>query len=442
VQTALGIAYRDLSFDFIPDSGLQPGLEAGFNQQLPVSGKLDFTDAFVEFSVPLLKELPGFQKLDLIGGVRTSDNNLFGRVETWKANLDWTITDWARFRGGVQHAVRSPNIQELFAPQLNNFPNGAGSDPCNTTGTIAAQYRNGPTGAQVQALCAAQSAAAGLGSYVQPAGQFNGITGGNPNLTPETADSFTAGFVVSSPSDAGLFERLSFSVDYWSVDVEEVIAAVGAVTIVQRCFNRDDANPTYDINNTWCEQFNRDANNGGVIELEQLSRNQSFINTSGVDLTTNWGFGLGAGSLDFQLVATWIEKFETQTTPDDPVNDFVGSIGSVTATATPKWKGTLMTSYSLDNLQAQLAVRYIDSMIHANVVTGSSPVSNTGVPETWYLDLSGRYDLTDSVTLRLGVNNLLDQEPRLYTPNVQANTDPSTYDVLGRRYFIGVNMRM
>ncbi len=442
VQTAIGAAYRDLSFDFRPDGGLQPGLVAGFNQQLPVSGELDFTDVFVEFSVPLLKDIPGIQKLDLITGIRTTDNNLFGADETWKANLDWTITDSFRFRGGVQHAVRTPNIAELYAPQLNNFPTGTGSDPCNTTGTIAAQYRNGPNAAQVLALCNAQSAAAGLSSYVQPNGQFTGITGGNPNLPPESADSFTAGFVVDTPFEAKLFENMSFSIDYWAIDVEDVIAAVGAVTIVQRCFNRDNAYPTYDINNTWCQQFDRDPNNGGIINLEQLSRNQSFINTSGIDLTTNWGFSVGSGNLDFRLVGTWVEKFETQTTNVDPVNDFVGSIGQTTGSATPTWKGTLMTSYSRENLQAQLTVRFIDNMIHGNVVTGSSPVSNTGVPETWYIDLSGRYNLTDNVTFRLGVNNLLDQEPRLYSPNVQANTDPSTYDVLGRRYFVGFDVRM
>jgi outer membrane receptor protein involved in Fe transport len=442
IQTAIGVGYRDLSFDFRPDSGLQPGLVAGFNQQLPVSGKLDFTDFFAEFSVPLLKDLPGIQKLDLITGIRTTDNNLFGDDQTWKANLDWTITDSIRFRGGLQHAVRSPNIQELFAPQLNNFPNGAGSDPCNTTGTIATQYRNGPDGAQVQALCAQQSAAAGLNSYVQPAGQFNGITGGNPNLTPETADSYTAGFVFESPFEGKYVERLSVSLDYWAIDVEDIIAAVGAVTIVQRCYNRDNANPTYDINNTWCQLFNRDPNNGGVIELQQLSRNQAFINTSGIDLTANWGFPVGPGNLDFRVVGTWVEKFESQTTSDDPVNNFLGSIGATTGSATPKWKGTLLTTYSMQNLQGQLTVRFIDNMIHANVVTGSSPLSNTGVPETWYLDLSGRYDLTENVTFRVGVNNLLDQEPRLYTPNIQANTDPSTYDVLGRRYFVGFDVRM
>jgi outer membrane receptor protein involved in Fe transport len=442
IQTAIGAAYRDLTFDFRPDGGLQPGLVAGFNQQLPVSGALDFTDLFAEFSIPLLKDIPGIQKLDLITGIRTTDNNLFGADETWKANLDWTITDSFRFRGGVQKAVRTPNINELYAPQLNNFPNGASSDPCNTGGAIAAQYRNGPNGAQVQALCAAQSAIAGGALFNQPSGQFTGITGGNPNLTPESADSFTAGLVVDKPFDGDLFGNMSFSLDYWSIDVEEVIAAVGAVTIVQRCFNRDGANPTYDINNIWCQNFDRDPNNGGVINLEQLSRNQAFIKTSGIDLTTNWGFPVGSGNLDFRVVTTWVEKYETQTTSVDPVNDYVGSIGNTTGSATPKWKGTLITSYSRENLMGQLTVRFIDNMIHANVVTGSSPVQNTGVPETWYVDLSGRYELTENVTFRVGVNNVLDQEPRLYSPNIQANTDPSTYDVLGRRYHIGIDMRL
>jgi iron complex outermembrane receptor protein len=86
--------------------------------------------------------------------------------------------------------------------------------------------------------------------------------------------------------------------------------------------------------------------------------------------------------------------------------------------------------------------RFLDEMIHANVVTGSSPLTNTGVDSTWYFDLNSSYELTDRITLRLGVNNVTNQEPRLYTPNVQANTDPSTYDILGRRYFFGFDMRM
>ncbi len=443
VQAAVGASWRDITLKFQPDSGLQPGLVAGFNQQLPVSGKLNYTDLFTEVSVPILRDLPLVQNLSLTGGYRNTDNNLFGNDGSWKLTMDWKMIDSLRFRGGFQRAVRSPNINELFAPQLNNFPTFTNSDPCNTTGPIAAQYRNGPNGAQVQALCAAQSVVAGGAGYVQPAGQANGITGGNPDLHPETSDSWTAGLVFTSHSDHPLLERLTFSLDYFSIELEEVIAAVGAVTIVQRCYNRDGANPTFDLNNQWCQLFNRDQGNGGVIELQQLSRNQAFINVSGIDFALDWRFALGerAGDLGFALIGTWTDKSEQQTTSVDPVYDFAGSIGQVTASAVPEWRGTFTTTWSLRDLQLQATARYIDSMIHANVVTGSSPLSNTGVDATWYVDLAGTYNFTDRLTFRLGVVNLTNQEPRLYTPNVQANTDPSTYDVLGRRYFAGVKMR-
>ncbi|MBB6096533.1 outer membrane receptor protein involved in Fe transport [Povalibacter uvarum] len=445
VMVAVGAGYRDLSFDFRPDGGLQPGLVAGFNQQLPVNGKLNFTDLFGEVNIPILADLPGVKSLGVTAGVRTTDNNIFGDDETWKLSLDWSIVDWARFRAGVQKAVRSPSITELFSPQVNNFPTFTNQDPCNVSGAIAAQYRNGPDGAQVRALCTAQSATAGGATYVQPSGQATGITGGNPNLSPETADSFTVGFVLQSPFDSPALDRLSMSVDYWSIELEDVIGAIEASTIVQRCFNREGANPNYDINNAWCQMFSREQSNGGVINLQQLQVNQAFFNTSGIDLTFGYGFDMGdVGDLSFQLVGTWIEKFEEQTavTPFDPVYDYGGTIGSTTGTSYPEWKGTLVTAYTLNDFRTQLQARYIDAMDHRNTVTGGSPVANTSVPATWYLDMTASYDVLDNVTIRLGVNNLTNQEPRLYTPNVQANTDPSLYDVLGRRYFLGFEMRM
>jgi iron complex outermembrane receptor protein len=444
VQAAFGASYRDLDFDFKPDSALQPGLVAGFNQQLPVSGYLDYVDYFGEVVVPVLNDLPGVKSLSLTAGYRSTDNNISGKDDTYKLTADWTVVDAVRVRGGFQHAVRSPSIAELFSPQLNNFPTFTNQDPCNTTGAIAATYRNGPNAAQIQALCASQSPVAGGGTYVQPNGQANGITGGNPDLTPEAADSYTLGFVFSSPWDTSALSRLSVALDYWSIELEDVIAAVGATDIVQRCYNRDNANPTFDPNNSWCQLFNRDQGNGGVIELQQLSQNQAFINTSGLDLTVNWGMPIGDrfGDLNVQWMTTWVEKYETQTTDVDPVFDYVGSIGSTTGSSTPEWKSTLVLGWSLDAFQTQLTTRYLDAMVNANTVTGGSPVSNTGTPETWYFDLSASYDITENVSIRATVNNLTDQEPRLYSPNVQSNTDPSLYDVLGRRYFVGVNFKL
>ena len=448
VQTAMGIAYRDLDFDFKPDSGLVPGAVAGFNEQKPVKGVLEFTDVFVETSVPILKDLPLIQSLSVTLGARHSNSNISGGNSSFKINGDWQVVDSFRFRGGYQTAVRAPNVNELFAPQLNNFPSITASDPCNTTGAIAATYRNGSNAALVTALCAAQSPVAGGTAYVQPAGQATGITGGNPDLGVEDSKSFTAGAVYRSNSENPWLSGFNASIDYWSIKLENVIASVDATTIIQRCYNRDGANPTFSNSNSWCQMFKRDANNGGIIDLKQLSLNQAFKETSGVDLALNWGFGLDlvglpeAGSLRFNLVTTWLEKFTEQTTDVDPVNDRAGTISQSTATAYPEWKSTFNATYTLKDFEVQTTSRYIGEMVHFNTVTGGSSTSNTGTKATWYHDISARYELSDSLTLRIGVNNVLDQEPRIYTPNVQANTDPSTFDVLGRRYFIGLNLKL
>lgn len=447
-QVVFGTAWRDLDFDFKPDAGLQPGIVAGFNEQKPVNGYLEYLDIYAEASIPLLKELPFIKALDLNLGARRSNNNHTGVANSFKATLDWSITDALRFRGGYQTAVRAPNVSELFAPQLNNFPNIAGNDPCNTTGTIAATYRNGANGAKVAALCAAQSPVAGGSTYVQPAGQAHAIIGGNPDLKPEAGNSYTLGFVYRPNFQSPWLSGLTATVDYWSISLEEQIAAVGATTIIQRCYNRDGANSTYDINNQWCKLFQRDQSNGSVIFLQQLDRNQAFIDTSGVDLTLNWNWNLGdilnnpkAGVLAFNIVTTWVEQYKTQVTSVDPVYEYVGTIGTTTGSATPEWRATYGVDYTVGKFSVGLTSRFIDDMYHANVVTGSSATSNTGTPDTWYHDIAMRYELTKNIGVRFGVNNVEDLEPRIYSPNIQANTDPSTYDVLGRRYYFGVKVK-
>jgi iron complex outermembrane receptor protein len=49
--------------------------------------------------------------------------------------------------------------------------------------------------------------------------------------------------------------------------------------------------------------------------------------------------------------------------------------------------------------------------------------------------------MADTLELRAGVENLTDETPPLYTAAVQMNTDPSTFDVLGRRYFLRANLK-
>jgi iron complex outermembrane receptor protein len=447
MQAAVGASYRDLDFSFLPDSGLQPGIVAGFNEQLPVAGRLDYTDYFTEIYVPIVGDLPMMKSLAASVGLRSTDNNLFGAATTYKLALDWAITDQYRVRTSMQHAIRAPSIADLFSPQLNNFPTATDQDPCNTTGAGSFNSTSGrnatddgtATGnplagvrASMQALCSAQGAVSGGPTFFQPFGQFQSIVGGNPNLEEESSDSLSFGLVATP------LERLTFTIDYFSIEMEDVIAAVGAVTIARRCFNQDGANPTYDPNNSWCQLFSRDQSDGRIINLQQLSQNQAFINIEGVDITANYGLGVGPGQLGVSLLATYLLKSETQVTSVDPVRDFAGTIGQVTATSNPEWRGTILTSYSWNNLSANVTNRYISAMDHGNTVTGGSPLTNTGVEATWYTDVGAEYKLPNNIKLRAGINNVSNQQPRLYTPNVQANTDPSLYDVLGRTFFVGV----
>lgn len=437
MQAAVGATYRDVDFDFRPDSGLQPGIVAGFNEQLPVAGRLDYTDYFAEVYVPLLADMPAVKNLSATLGVRSTDNNLFGVATSYKATLDWSINDMFRARGGFQHAIRSPNISELFAPQLNNFPNAADQDPCNTAGPNASNPefgRNGPNGAAVEALCGVQApGVADDPAFVQPFGQFQAIVGGNPDLQEETADTFSIG-LVATPLD-----RLNFTIDYFSIELEDVIAGVGAVTIVQRCFNRDGANPTYDNNNFWCQLFERDPADGRVINLEQLAQNQAFNTVEGIDISANYGLGVGPGELNLALLTTYLLANEQQVTSVDPVYDYAGTIGQGTGTSAPEWKATFLTAYKWNNLSAAVTNRYISAMDHALTVTGGSA---DGVDATWYTDVAADYKLPNNLKIRGGINNISNQSPRLYAPNVQANTDPSLYDVLGRSFFVGISWEM
>ena len=440
VQAAFGASYRELSYDFRPDGGLQPGLVAGFNQALPVGGFLNWTDVFGELLVPIVKDLPFAKDVSLSLGYRVSDVSNAGSSDSWKANLEWEINDWLRFRGGLQTAIRSPSISELYSQQTNGFPSFDLSDPCDVRLPATAVYgRNGPNAAKVAALCATQSAVAAGPSFTW-SGQANAISGGNPDLSPETSESWTAGFVARSPfKTGGWADSLYLSVDYWSIALEDVIAAPGAGVAVQRCFNRDNANPNFDPNNEWCQLFNRNQANGGVENLKLLARNQAMTETSGVDIAFNGAVDTdNIGKFSLSVLSTWLEKNTSQLSSVDPMYDYVGTIGSGTGSAAPEWRHTVSATWAYEPVSLTIQGRYIDEMKHSNTVTGGS---GTGTPDIWYWDLRGSWNINDTLSVRGGVNNLFNEEPPLYSPNIQSNTDPSTFDVLGRRYFIGLTAR-
>ena len=131
--------------------------------------------------------------MSIEAGYRFSDYSTGFSTDTYKAGLDWAPVDQVRFRGSYQRAVRAPNVGELFSSQSVALDGSI--DPC--TGTPG----DPPEATQAECLLTGMTAAQYLAfSPPNPAGQYNGLLGGNPNLTPETSDTISFGVVIRRKS--------------------------------------------------------------------------------------------------------------------------------------------------------------------------------------------------------------------------------------------------
>ncbi|GAA0614211.1 TonB-dependent receptor [Brevundimonas kwangchunensis] len=460
VRFAYGLQYREDTFAFRPDASLAQtnpivtrpdggttgGSEiAGFNPSQALVGATNSTEAFLELLVPVVSDLPFIQQLDLNLGYRAANFDTVGLTSSYKAEIDWLVVDGLRIRSGVQRAVRAPSIGELYAPAGTTFgaigsptATGLGGDPCDRRSS----YRTGPNAAQVTALCTAQAAAAGAPGYSYTNAQVSGIASGNPDLTEETADSFTIGAVLSSQAQSPWFSGMSASLDYYSIEIADVIAPIASADQIQSCFNANGQNPTYDPNNEFCRLFSRDPLSGNIFNATERNDNLTSLKTSGIDMQVDWrvvmeDVGLPAwGNLSLNVIVGWLESRERQSIEGGTFVERVGTIDVNSAGQTqtfPEWKSLTSLNWSNGDFGAGFRWRFVDEMTVFN--------SNVVLDATSYFDMNANWNITESVSLRGTVNNITDEQPQTWVPGVQANTDPSTYDILGRRFSIGLTAK-
>jgi outer membrane receptor protein involved in Fe transport len=399
--------------------------------------------------VPILKDMTGADFLGVDLGYRYSDYNLAGSHSTYKVALQWNPIESLKVRGSYNRAIRAPSINELFLPEQENFPQY--SDPCNFNST----FRTGPDAAQVAALCQAQGIpAATLPTFTQLNPQARSFVGGNLDLEPETADTYTAGVAWQSRADSVWASNLSASVDYWNYEIEDVIGSFAVSSIIARCFNQLDSNPTYDPNNAFCNLFTRSTANFGVQDVLATNQNLGGLKREGVDMQLDYGLPLDAfgadpkwGSLSFNVLFTYLLTAESQETVTSPWFDRVGTIGQTVASAFPEIKGRVATSWSVGDFLFRYTMRYIDGMdvVNNDAILSPSTGAEPKVDSYLYHDLSARWNATDMISVTAGITNISDEDPPIYTTSAQAgiqsNTDPSTYDVLGLRYFVNVGVK-
>jgi outer membrane receptor protein involved in Fe transport len=447
----VGAEYRKEALDFQVDEAFRTGDLAGQGGPiLSVSGDFDVREAFAEIQVPIVSH-SFFEELTLGAGYRYSDykvNNHHFSTDTYKLSVEFAPIHDIRARASYNRAVRAPNVVELFAPQSVGL--AGTSDPC--AGAV-------PTATPAQCLLTGATAGQYGSITPNPAGQYNALAGGNPNLTPETADTYTVGLVIQPRWIPGL----ALTADYFNIKVNDVIGVIGFNTIMNQCITTGDP--------FFCSRIHRangngslffpvtDVNNGGFIT--DTNSNLGSLQTKGFDFQGSYSRRLGGlGSLSASFVGTYLTDLIINPLADIKFN-CAGFYGLQCGTPNPKWRHKFRLGLTLPNgLGISGQWRHFSSVKDDTLsddpdLQSSTPVRpfDAKLNARDYFDLALTARLSDKYNFRMGINNLLDTDPPLASntasgpygartapPFGNGNTFPQVYDSMGRFLFAGVTI--
>jgi outer membrane receptor protein involved in Fe transport len=448
LQLALGSEYRDVSSDTLPDAEFQTGdLASTGGPTLPVGGTIVSWDQYFEARLPLIEDEPFAKSLTTDDSYRHSHyavSNGFD-TNTFSAGLTWAPTQDVRFRGTFTRAVRAPNVTELFSPQSVALDGTA--DPCAGPSPVFSATQCANTG--VSSAKYGKVAA-------NPASQYNGFTGGNPALKPETAITTSFGIGITPH----WVPNLRLQIDYFDINIRNVIRSIGENTILNDCATQD----------LFCDFIHRDAL--GTLWLTRSGfvtdtlANVGNLREKGIDFDLSYAHDIGRlGRLNASFVGTYLDELDN--TPvaalGSSTYDCAGFYGP-TCSSTPagsggpdfKWRHDMSVTWEtpVQPLSVTLGWRYLDSVqlesLSSNPNLGApgsvaaGTISNTDarLPSISYIDTSVGYHVTANIQLRVGCNNLLDKDPPVIgatnipsPPTGNGNTMPGTYDWGGRFVF-------
>jgi hypothetical protein len=411
----------------------QAGLNAG-NAIPRTEGSFNVKELFGEVRVPLAKNLPFVRSLAFTGAVRGADYSTVGSVSSWNAGLEWSPVSDFRVRFTRALSTRAPNINELFSPPSQDFPQIV--DPCDgvtpaDTGTLATRCR--------AATGVATNIAANAGVFTLNQADLQGTSqfeGGNPGLQEEKGRSWTLGFVYT-PS---FLRNFSLEVDYYKIEVQDAIQLYPDQFILNQCYTGDTSFCRFVVR----RPTNVGGNSAGSIAfVNNQTANTGGLFSEGVDLTLNYAAVVGPGRLTTRF--TWTHLLDDWTRPTaDSEKDFrIGEVG----VAKDKW--ALTAGYTMGPFGVSSTMTYIaKSKIDDQLLVGGfgAEAGSKTVPAKTYVDLQLNYTVGKSM-FYLGIDNAFDTKaPRFDTNGLinggttGAGTAADVYDAIGRRYYAGVRM--
>jgi len=457
VRAAVGATYRKNSLTFRPDVLLdaQSFLDqpVGLFASNGTSGSTNVKEVYGELLVPILSGVPFVQRFELELGGRISDYNTAGTIETYKALGNWTVNDYVSLRGGYQFANRAPNVAELYQGQAQAVVGFGPSDPC-LSNTLApwGNVPSNPDRARVIELCKqlnpspdvfynqGDNALTWAGPFGDRFGLELGVVTGNPNLDSEKAKTITLGGILRSPFEDDLLSDVTATVDFYQIKVDDTIAPTDAVAVYQDCFNGFGNNPDFDPDYISCTYITRD-NLGYRLRVDTPYVNTGKLITRGIDFTVNWAFPLGElGRLNINYQGNYLLTFKAQDTPQTPIFENAGTFGQG---GQYKYKSNTTATFFRGDWALGLRWRHLSGIKDATYVTNPD---TTILPVGAYdiFDMFGNWQITETVALRAGIDNLLDKQPPRTGVDPGVNnglgTNASYYDVIGRRFYGGINL--
>ena len=416
---AAGWETREDSGSTLNDALILQGITtAGTSQN--TAGSYEVDDLYME-----LLWVKGNMEISL--ATRYSDYSTFGDTTNSELGVQYTLNDMITLRGTFSESFRAPSVPDLFGGTFLSYPTG--DDACDDL-TIIDELGNAvadqPASAEAPAVCQAQGVPAF--GFVSSVVQIPTLYGGNPNVQPETSESYTMGAVIN-PTDS-----LTVTVDYWNIEIDNAIGTVGTTDLIAFCVEQG----------LFCDKTERYGAGTGVLQgqiIKVIDTNDNVGTEaySGVDLAVIADLpSIAGGDLTLDMQATYNDETQVITGYGNVVENLSGT-NSYDYGMYTRWRGMSSLNWNRGDLSVQVMNRYIHGYTDKVDDFWVLEDTYTEIDAVIYTDVRVSYMTNNYGTHTFGVNNLLDTEVPFVPSAFSANTDIENYDTLGPVMFYRFN---
>ncbi|WP_420430226.1 TonB-dependent receptor domain-containing protein [Kordiimonas sp.] len=436
-RVSFGVEYRFEGLDDVPDSTLVQRPVAGTLRYPGSSGSFSVYDAYADITLPLLANIPAIEELTMTAGWRVSSASTVGSVTNWHLGGLWSPVSGFGIRVSYQEGRRIPNIAELFSAGPNTFAGYA--DPC-------------AKGADVSDTVKENCASTGLlgvgGTSNTGPGLVERLIFGNPNLKEEHSTNFTLGFVYDSEdASSAIPGRFRVGIDLYRMEIDNLIVPSSGEDILSACYESEGLSDRFcGISPVTGQRYIRRERDTGrlfAIETTYINRGRQTLEGMDVDFqyVTTFQNNRLFGFIDELSVVSryaYNHKVDWQASDEAPIIHQRGSARF------PKHRFQVGMSVGVGDWAIDWDARFRSSVIsnqaamQAILATNPDAVDDVQIKSVWYHDLSARYRISQKSTIYGGVRNLLDTKPNAIYGGSVGDTFPEYYDVIGRRFYIGV----